>query len=427
MSSQPHAVPYIRKFKLHGKILRNYNPSMTGHINTACQQQLAKDKHHMVALQTQESSVQLDQHFDKGYELGPCDLRTLRDLFAANPPIRDLTINSSSFRHLKVEEAERLLEVLWEKTSPTLTRLELAGATLNIGKILVRPPYRLPRLKEFVLHASGYKSSKSATMTGKDIDNLELLFTSFSPTVENLCIFGYRKVAFALEPVLPYLKMPRLLAVEIDSAEGSTSWGLHYFLRHTSPRLSSLKIQMRPMVDAENDFFMSGIGATDGKHTATILPPQTLGSLTLQKLRASTSKPIEYAQWITSECKETLQELHLAGRPSFEQITYITRSFSPCSNILHYLDLEMDAVSIRLFEMLSEVFPCLERLKILVAKNYSSLPGEVRIDSVLTHFYRLTVKPGMENSVGPTSRAGDSPMETKDPAPTFEGRSYFPR
>jgi hypothetical protein len=181
------------------------------HINTASLHMIAVNRHYLPA-QEPFPPPDLDRYL-KRLEAVPCSLRLLCHFFASKPPaIANLDIDIHSFRRLDNEDVKQFLDVLWESIGPILCRLRLYGSALNLKRMFLCPPYSLPRLKEFMLDISGWNR---AIMNNKDIDNLELLFRSFSPTIENLCIFAYRRLAFALESILPYLEMPRLVAVEI--------------------------------------------------------------------------------------------------------------------------------------------------------------------------------------------------------------------
>jgi hypothetical protein len=130
--------------------------------------------------------------------------------------------------------------------------------------------------------------------------------------------------------------MLRLFSVEVDDVESHISWGLHWFLRHTSSRLRRLKVQLKTELTSElqKNIFVGDLEVVDGNNSTTMLPPQALSSLTVQKFHPNIMQLAKYSEWILSESQATLHELHLAGRLRYDQVACITSNFNPNSNNL---------------------------------------------------------------------------------------------
>jgi hypothetical protein len=105
-------------------------------------------------------------------------------------------------------------------------------------------------------------------------------------------------------------------------------------------------------------------GATHGKHNVGMLPPQALSSLTLRRTVGESRRDLIYIQWLVSECKDTLQELHLGGMSSFKDVASITRCFAPSSGVLRHLSVRLPTISVEIFKLLSEMLPLLETLSV---------------------------------------------------------------
>jgi hypothetical protein len=171
-------------------LLSHFDPVEATHANTSRHTELAKDRHSTMLLPSHHRRLlpEFDEYFRNRNirEPGLCDSRLLQALFALKTSISDLTIDISCFGNLKTEETEQLVDVLWERTCPTLQRLALIGPILYFKRILASPPPKLPCLKEFILN--GTNKSESVRLSDKEVNSFELLFYSFSSIIETLYI-----------------------------------------------------------------------------------------------------------------------------------------------------------------------------------------------------------------------------------------------